>query len=200
MAGFQDIFEIQQSMTVSNRRTIGHQASRSGQLRIAQYLTSVPWMFTVKPHSYLYYPQVRNIIQQIDNLDRQLPQSIVFSSANLSWFTKMQGTATSATLASTPATNSQVLSLSSNGTFKAGDFIQVGGYVYKVTEDSAGSTVYIHRPIIGTPSSGSSVPVGNAVSFAVVADQCPTYTLNPMKDGAFVQWDNDFVFRENITN
>ena len=200
MPGFQDIFEIQQSMTVNSRRTIGQQVSRSGQLRIAQYLTAVPWVFTVKPHSFLYYPQVRSIIQAIDNLDRQLPESITFASANLSWFTKMQGTATSATLASTPAPNSQTINLNSNGTYKAGDFIQFGGYVYKVTADSAGSVVSIHRPVIGNPTSGATVTMGNAVTFSVVAEECPTYTLNPAPNGAFVEWDGDFVFRENITN
>jgi len=200
MAGFQDIVEIQQSMTVNNRRTIGQQISRSGQLRVAQYLTSVPWIFTVTPHEFLYYPQVRNIIQAIDNLDRQLPQTITFQSDNLKWFTKMQGTATAATLASTPPTNSQTLNLSSNGTYKAGDFIEVGGYVYKVTEDSAGSVVTIHRPIIGSPTSGATVTMGNAVSFNVVAEQCPTYTLIPMTNGAFVKWDSPFVFREDVAN
>lgn len=200
MAGFQNIFEIQQSMTVNNRRTVGQQASRSGQLRVAQYLTSVPWVFTVRPHAYLYYPEVRNIIQAIDNLDRQLPEAIIFSSDNLSWFTKMQGTATVATLASTPTPNTQVLTLSSNGTYKAGDFIHVGGYTYKVTADSAGTTVYIHRPLIGTPISGATVTMGNAVTFNVVAEKCPTYTLNPMNDGAFVEWDGEFIFREYITD
>ena len=200
MAGFQDIVEIQQSMTVNTRRTIGQQVSRSGQLRVAQYLTSVPWVFTITPHEFLYYPQARAIIQAIDNLDRQLPQTITFSSSNLSWFTKMQGTATAATLASTPPTNSQTLSLSSNGTFKAGDFIEVGGYVYKVTADSSGSVVSIHRPVIGSPTAGATVTMGNAVSFNVVAEQCPTYTLIPMTDGAFVKWDNPFIFRENVAN
>ena len=187
-------------MTVNNRRTIGQQVSRSGQLRVAQYLTSVPWVFTVVPHNYLYYPQVRAVIQAIDNADRQIASNITFSSTNLQWFTKMQGTATSATLATTPTANTQTLTLSSNGTYKAGDFIQVGGYVYKVTADSAGTTVNIHRPLIGTPSSGAVVTLGNNVSFNVVAEACPTYTLNPMTDGAFVEWDAPFVFRENITN
>jgi hypothetical protein len=197
---FQTIFEIQTSMSVNNRRTIGQQVSRSGQLRVAQYLTAVPWVFTVTPHNYLYYPQVRAVIQAIDNADRQLPESITFNTPNLEWFTKMQGTATAATLATTPPANTQVLTLSSNGTFKAGDFIQVGGYVYKVTADSAGTTVNIHRPLIGTPTSGATVTLGKNVTFSVVAESCPTYTLNPMTNGAFVQWDSPFVFRENITN
>lgn len=197
---FQTILDIHQSFTVNNRRTVGQQVSRSGQLRVAQYLTSVPWVFTVVPHNYLYYPQVRAIIQSIDNADRQNPQNITFNTTNLEWFTKMQGTATAATLASTPAANTQTLALSSNGTYKAGDFIQVGGYVYKVTADSAGSSVNIHRPLIGTPSSGATVTLGKNVIFNVVAEQCPTYTLNPMTDGAFVEWDGAFVFRENVAN
>lgn len=196
---FQTIFEIQQSMTVNNRRTVGQQVARSGYITVAQYLTSVPWVFTVQPHEYLYYPQVRSVIQAIDNKDRQLPETITFNSSNLSWFTKMQGTATAATLNGTPTPNTQTLNLTSNGTFKAGDFIMINGYTYKITADSAGSTVGIHRPLIGTPTSGTTVYLGNACTFTVVAETCPTYTLNPMTSGAYVQWDNPFVFREYIT-
>lgn len=195
---FQTIFEIQQSMTVNNRRMVGQQVARSGYITVAQYLTAVPWVFTVQPHQYLYYPQVRDVIQTIDNLDRQLPETISFASSNLSWFVEMRGTATAATLNGTPSANTQTLALTSNGTFKAGDFIEVGGYVYKVTADSAGSSVHIHRPLIGNPASGATVLMGTAVSFNVVAENCPTYTLNPMTDGAFVQWDSAFVFREYI--
>lgn len=196
---FQTIFEIQQSMTVNNRRTVGQQVARSGYITVAQYLTAVPWVFTVQPHEYLYYPQVRSVIQAIDNKDRQLPETITFNSSNLSWFTKMQGTATAATLNGTPTPNTQTLNLTSNGTFKAGDFIMINGYTYKITADSAGSTVGIHRPLIGTPSSGTTVYIGNACTFTVVAETCPTYTLNPMTSGAYVKWDNPFVFREYIT-
>lgn len=196
---FQTIFEIQQSMTVNNRRTVGQQVARSGYITVAQYLTAVPWVFTIQPHSYLYYPQVRSIIQAIDNKDRQLPETIVMTSSNLSWFTVMQGTATTATLNGTPAANTQTLALTSNGTFKAGDFIMINGYTYKVTADSAGSSVSIHRPLIGTPTSGTTVYMGNQCTFTVVAESCPTYTLNPMTSGAFVQWDSPFVFREYIT-
>lgn len=196
---FQTIFEIQQSMTVNNRRTVGQQVARSGYITVAQYLTSVPWVFTVTPHNYLYYPQVRSVIQAIDNKDRQLPETITFNSSNLSWFTKMQGTATAATLNGTPAANTQTLALTSNGTFKAGDFIMISGYTYKITADSSGSSVSIHRPLIGTPSSGTTVFIGNACTFTVVAESCPTYTLNPMTSGAFVEWDEPFIFREYIT-
>ena len=196
---FQTIFDIQQSMTVNNRRMVGQQVARSGYITVAQYLTAVPWVFTITPHNYLYYPQVRDIIQAIDNKDRQLPETITFNSTNLSWFTAMRGTATTATLNGTPTPNTQTLALTSNGTFKAGDFIMINGYTYKITADSAGASVGINRPLIGTPSSGTTVSIGNACTFTVVAEACPTYTLNPMTSGAFVQWDAPFVFREYIT-
>ena len=195
---FQTIIDIQQSLNVNNRRLVGQQVTRSGYITVAQYLTAVPWVFTVMPHNYLYYPQVRDVIQAIDNADRQNPEYITFVSDSLSWFTKMQGTATTATLNGTPTPNTQTLALTSNGTFKAGDFIQVGGYVYKVTADSAGASVGIHRPLIGTPSSGATVTLGKNVQFYVVAETCPTYTLTPMANGAYVQWDSAFVFREYI--
>lgn len=196
---FQTIIDISQNIEVNNRRTIGQQYSRSGQVRVAQYLTAVPWVFTVTPHNFLYYPQVRNVIQSIDNADRQNAQLITFASTNLEWFTKMQGTATTATLASTPATNAQTLSINSNGTFKAGDFVQIAGYVYKVTADSAGSSISIHRPIIGSPTAGATITLGKNVAFNVVAEQCPTYKLNPAPNGAFIEWSNPFIFREYIT-
>jgi hypothetical protein len=198
MAGFQNIFEIQQSMTVQNRRIVGQQVSRAGYITVAQYLNAVPWVFTIVPHSFLYYPQVRNVIQAIDNLDRQLPDTIQFNSTNLSWFTAMQGTATVASLNGTPTPNSQTIALTSNGTYKAGDFISINGYVYKVTADSSGSSVNINRPLIGAPSSSAPVLLGNNVVFTVVAEQCPTYKLNPMTNGAFVEWSGPFVFREYV--
>lgn len=196
---FQTIFEIQQSMSVNNRRVVGQQIARSGFLTTAQYLTAVPWVFTIVPHNFLYYPDVRAVIQAIDNKDRQLPEVISFASSNLSWFVKMQGTATAATLNGTPTPNTQTLNLTSNGTFKAGDFIMINGYTYKITADSAGSVVNIHRPLIGAPSSGTTVYMGTQCTFNVVAEKCPTYTLTPMTNGAYVNWDDAFVFREDIT-
>lgn len=213
---FQTVFEIQQSMTVNNRRTVGQQVSRSGQVRVAQYLTSVPWVFTVVPHNYLPYATSRDIIQTIDNLDRQLPETITFSSANLGWFTDYQGDLTTAqanalTLAAIPAENSQTISVgnlpsiaSTKVVFKAGDFLQIGNYSYKVTADvlrGIGTTVSVslHRPVIGAVSIGTLAGVGNACEFTVLAEKCPTYTLTPAPGGAFVQWDDAFVFREDIT-
>ena len=213
---FQTIFNVQQSMTVNNRRTVGQQVSRSGQVRVAQYLTAVPWVFTVVPHNYLPYATSRDIIQTIDNLDRQLPETIKFNSANLGWFTEYQGDLTTAqvnalTLASVPAPNSQIISVgnlpgvsATKVVFKAGDFLQIGDYSYKVKSDVLRGldsivSVGLHRPVIGAVSTGTLAGVGNTCEFTVLAEKCPTYTLTPAPGGAFVQWDDAFVFREDIT-
>ena len=196
--GFQDIVNIQQSMTIQNRRIVGQQVSRAGYVTVSQYLTSVPWVFNIVPHNFLYYPQARQIIQTIDNLDRQLPDTIQFNTPQLSWFTTMQGTATTASLNGTPTPNSQTININSNGTFVAGDFISINGYVYKVTADSTGSVISINRPLIGAPLSTAPVLLGNNVVFTVVAEQCPTYDLIPMTNGAFVKWSGPFVFREYV--
>jgi hypothetical protein len=212
---FQTILNIHQSLSINNRRMIGQQVSRSGQIRIAQYLTAVPWVFTVKPHEYLYYPQVRNVIQSIDNADRQVPEYLSFDTPQLEWFVMYQGgfSALQLTALNTnavPAPNSQVIQIKGLPTvgstiyaFKAGDFIQIQQYVYKVTADvlrgsSSFVEVPLHRPIIGAPPISTPVLTGKNVQFRMVAEKCPTYTLNPMTDGAFVQWDGDFVFREYI--
>jgi hypothetical protein len=212
---FQTILNISQSITVNNRRMVGQQYSRSGQVRTAQYVTSVPWVFTVRPHSYLYYPQVRDVIQTIDNLDRQTAATITFNTTNLQWFTEYKGGLTSGqaaalTLDSVPAPNATTISVgnlpavsASTVVFAAGDFLQIGNYPYKVTTEvlrGSGSTVSVtlHRPVIGTPSTGTLTAVGASCTFSVVAESCPIYTLNPMTNGAFVEWNSDFVFRENV--
>ncbi len=209
---FQTIFEIQQAMTVQNRRTVGQQVSRSGQIRVAQYLTAVPWVFTVTPHNYLSYANAREVIQTIDNRDRQLPETIQFNSTLLSWFTAYRGgaasTPTTVTLGATPVANSQTIQLAglpvaTGFIFRAGDFIMIGGYTYKITANvtytGSTATVSIHRPIIGSPVSGAAVACGNNCTFNMLAEKCPTYTLMPAPGGAFVQWDEPFVFRENVT-
>ena len=184
---FQTIVNIQQSMNINNRRVVGQQVSRAGYITTAQYLTAVPWVFTIEPHNYLYYPQVRDVIQSIDNADRQNPQDITFDTDDLAWFTEYQGDLTNAqvtalTLASLPVANSQTISvgnlpsvLPTKIVFKAGDFIQLDAYVYKVTEDVLrGSlstvSVNLHRPIIGTPTVGTLTAVGRYVVFPVVAE------------------------------
>jgi hypothetical protein len=95
------------------------------------------------------------------------------------------------------------LPVSTGAIFKAGDFIMIGGYSYKITADvpytGSTATVSIHRPIINSPVAGAAVACGNNCTFTVLAERCPTYTLTPYPASALVNWDDAFVFREDIT-
>lgn len=214
---FQDIFEISQSISVQNHRTVGQQVSRSGQIRVAEYLTSVPWVFTVRPHNFLYYPQARQILNSLEVSDRELIGYVGFYSDNLKWFNSYQGSLTAGQyagfqLAAVPPANSLTFTMKglptvASGTviLKAGDFVQVGEYPYKVTQDvlrggASTVTVTVNRPIIYTVEVAVNSPifVGNNVSFILLMEAFPTYTLVPMTNGAFIQWDSDFVFREAV--
>jgi hypothetical protein len=212
---FQDIFEISQSISVNNHRTIGQQVSRSGQIRVAQYLTAVPWVFTVKPHNFLYYPTARKILNELEMFDRQQVDSVYFNSNNLKWFTSYQGGLTNIQLAglnvaSIPPSNATYITLkglptvsSTTPIFKQGDFIEIADYVYKVTGDVNRGTastiiVYVNRPIMGNIVVGLGLQTGNDCYFYLLMESFPTYTLIPMTNGAFIQWDSDFVFREAL--
>jgi len=213
---FQDIFEISQSITVNNHRTVGQQVSRSGQVRVAEYLTAVPFVFTVRPHNFLYYPQARQILNSLEVLDRQLVDTVTFASQNLQWFTAYQGDLNYAQysvlqISSIPPANSTSITIknlptvsSSAIVLKAGDFIQIGDYPYKVTQDvlrgsSSTAVVTVNRPInIEGLTISQIIIVGNEVTFSLLMEAFPTYTLNPMTNGAFIQWDSDFVFREAL--
>lgn len=212
---FQIVLDASTSFSVNTRRIVGQQVARSGQVRTAEYLSSVPWVFTVTMMAYGYYPTARFFIQNIDNLDRLSTDTLRFSSSTLSWFTKYQGDLTDAqrnalTLAAVPPANSKIISVGNLPSvavgafiFKQGDFIQLGLYPYKVAYDvvrGSGSTVSVtlHRSVIGTVSTGTLTATASDCVWTVVAERCPTYTLNPMTNGAFIQWDGDFVFREAV--
>ena len=89
---------------------------------------------------------------------------------------------------------------------RAGDFCQVGLYTYIATQDvlrGSGSTVNIpvHRNLLTTLVSpvgavigqyGTTVSMGGdtylGVTFPVVLREYPTYTLMPITNDSFIQW------------
>jgi hypothetical protein len=99
---------------------------------------------------------------------------------------------------------------------KAGDFCQVGRYSYIATQDvlrGSGITVNIpvHRNLITTLVSplnavigqyGTTVAMGGidytGITFPVILQQYPNYTLMPMADDSFIQWTQSFKAFEAI--
>lgn len=92
---------------------------------------------------------------------------------------------------------------------KVGDFIQIGRYSYistaNVTRGSLATVdIPVHRAIMSTILSPVAAVIGQygtvtfgataytGVTFPVVLKEYPTYTLIPMTDDSFIQWDGQF--------
>ena len=123
--------------------------------------------------------------------------------------------ATSVTLGTLPSVAS--------GTYmvRIGDFLQYGRSVYIATADvirGGGSTITVpvHRPIAYDSYTGTTIPLvigeygltrniggGDAygqyvgVSFPILLREYPTYTLIPMTNDSFIQWNGNFTAIEN---
>jgi len=99
---------------------------------------------------------------------------------------------------------------SSSYIVKTGDFLQIDRYAYIATADvqrGGGSTVSIpvHRTIMTTLASPMSAVIGQygttqsiggstftGVTFPVILNSYPTYTLIPMTNDSFIQWSGTF--------
>ena len=99
---------------------------------------------------------------------------------------------------------------------RAGDFCQVARYAYIATTDvlrGSGSTISIpvHRNLISTLPSplnavigqyGTTVSMGGntytGITFPVILQAYPTYTLIPMTNDSFIQWSGMFKAFESV--
>lgn len=93
---------------------------------------------------------------------------------------------------------------------KTGDFIQIDRYSYIATADvqrgsSTTVTVPVHRTVMTTVTSALAAVIGQygtttslggstytGITFPVVLRDYPTYTLVPMTNDSFIQWDGAF--------
>jgi hypothetical protein len=99
---------------------------------------------------------------------------------------------------------------------KTGDFLQIDRYSYIATADvqrGSGSTVNIpvHRTIMTTLASAMNAVIGQygttqsiggstftGVTFPVILQDYPTYTLIPMTNDSFIQWSGSFKAIEAV--
>ena len=99
---------------------------------------------------------------------------------------------------------------------KTGDFCQVGRYSYIATADvqrGSGSTVNIqvHRSLITAVVSATNAVIGEygttislggstytGVTFPVILTEYPNYTLVPMTNDSFIQWNGAFKAMESV--
>jgi hypothetical protein len=204
MSGLQDIINNSDSIIINRRRVIGLQFTRNEIIRTAETPTRNTWKFTVNQNNGLSYYNNRDLLEQLDLLDRMNPQDITFGdNPKMNWMFAYRGQLSTANLA-TVTVNSFVgnkLILNMPGAYAAGtvifeqnDPIQIGGFPFPFTSTqrytganiaSNRLTVTTHRPnFISNSVVNQPIVVGADVKFRVICVNMPAYRLVP---GAFAK-------------
>jgi hypothetical protein len=220
------ILQISESIAINDQKLVGQVLSRNQRISTSELLTVQPFEFTMNPMKYLLYSQNRSLLSTLRVNDKSLEQYLNFT--NIGWlnYVAYQGDMTSGQIVTcewqtASADKTLVLgslpSISSSAYIvKVGDFCQVGRYAYIATADvlrGSGSTVNIpvHRNLITTLATtvgavigqyGTTVSMGGStyqgVTFPVILREYPTYTLVPMTNDSFIQWNGPFVAIEDV--
>lgn len=221
------ILAITESVSVNDQRFVGQVLSRNQRISTSEILTVVPFQFTLTPMKYLYYSQNRDLLANLRYYDKALTQYLNFGETGWVNYIAYQGNMTALQIADcqweiTSANKNLVLGnlpaiSSTSYIVRAGDFCQVGLYSYIATQDvqrGSGSTVTIpvHRNLLTTLVSpidavigqyGTTVSMGGnqytGVTFPVILRDYPTYTLMPITNDSFINWDGNFMAFEAVT-
>lgn len=220
------ILAIAETVGIDDQRFIGQMLSRNMRISTSEILTVVPFKFTMKPNNYLQYSQNRALLNSIRIPDRSTEQYLNFSSTGWANYVAYLGDMTSVQVAAcawqTASANKILVlgnlpSISSTAYIvKQGDFCQVGRYTYIATADvqrGIGTTVNIpvHRNLLVTLTStvaavigqyGTTQPLGGdayvGVTFPVILQEYPTYTLTPITNDSFISWNGQFSAIESV--
>lgn len=220
------ILSICESVGINDQRFIGQVISRNQRISTSEIQTVVPFAFDMKPMAYLYYSQNRAVLNSLRIPDKALEQYLNFGSTGWVNYIEYQGDMTPAQISAcqwqTASANKTLVLGSlpsiSSGSYivRAGDFCQVGRYAYIATADvtrGGGTTVNIpvHRNLITAVSSpinavigqyGTTISLGGSsytgTTFCVILREYPTYTLVPIADDSFIQWNGNFVAFESV--
>jgi hypothetical protein len=226
MASLNQILSIAESVTINDQKFVGQVISRNQRISTSELLTVQPFSFEMKPMNYLLYSQNRALLSALRVADRATEQYLNFGSTGWLNYIAYQGDMTSVqigacTWTSASANKTLVLgslpSISSSAYIvKTGDFCQVGRYAYIATADvlrGSGSTVNIpvHRNLIDAVATtqpgvigqyGTTISMGGntytGVTFPIILQQYPTYSLVPMTNDSFIAWTGTFRAFEDV--
>lgn len=216
----QSILAIAETVNIQDHKFAGQMLSRNMRISTSEILTVQPFQFTIKPMNYLQYSTNRSVLSALRTADRITEQYINFGTTGWLNYIKYQGDMSSvqanATTIEVGTTGMNIIlgTLPSIGAslfiVKTGDYIQIDRYSYIATANvvrggSTTVTIPVHRTIMTTVSStlpavigeyGTTVSLGGntytGITFPVVLRDYPTYTLVPMTDDSFIQWDGAF--------
>jgi hypothetical protein len=221
--GLQTIIDNASFITINKRKGVGQTISRSGHIKTSLQQPSL-YRFTVGVDQGLTYSANRDLLQELDTLDRNTESNVDIGATNtgISYITAYQGDLSSSQqdevlMAGGSGGNLYVATNGVSGNvsgysylFKKGDFIQPQGstgtyrYPYQVTSDvawssSANITIPVHRPVLsqtGVSITSGGVRMGSEVRFHLIALVMPTYSVVPHDRIGF---DSDFELMEVIT-
>lgn len=221
-----DILAVSETVGINDQRFVGQLVSRNQRISTSEILTVVPFGFEMKPMNYLLYSQNRALLNSLRIPDKALEQYINFGSTGWVNYIEYQGDMTSGQISTcqwqTTSLNKTLVlgslpSIASNlYIVRQGDFCQVGRYAYIATADvlrGMGSTVNIpvHRNLITPLTStvaavigqfGTTIALGGetytGTTFPVILREYPTYTLTPITNDSFIQWNGSFKAFESV--
>lgn len=223
MAGLQTIINNASGLTIDRRKVVGIQITRNEIPRTSLTPTRQPWRFTLTMPSSLRYYNNRNLLEELDRIDRYQPQTVTFGdNPCLSWIFRYQGSLNASQIANLRVVsyigNQLVLSglpaiSSTRVIFEPNDLIQIGAYIYPFTSTTqilrgTGSTVTVttSRPnIISSSVVNSGLTVGNSCQFRMFCPNMPTYKLIPggyvrnsttTVNNALIEFSDDFELYE----
>jgi hypothetical protein len=220
------ILSISETVGINDQRFVGQSISRNQKLSTAEVLTVVPFLFDMKPMNYLLYSQSRGILNSLRIPDKALEQYLNFGSTGWENYIAYQGDMTSGQISACQWQTASALKTLVLGNLpsidsdkyivKIGDFCQVGRYSYIATSNvqrGSGTTVNIpvHRtlltPVVSPINAvigqyGTTVAMGGdayiGTTFPVILRDYPTYTLIPMTNDSFINWNGGFRAMESV--
>jgi hypothetical protein len=226
MTTLNTVLSISESVGIDDHRFIGQMMSRNQRIATSEIIGVQPFGFDMRPMNYLLYSQNRPLLSTLRAADKEFEQYLNFGATGWVNYIAYQGDMTSAEIGAceyqiTSANKTIVLgSLPTMGAtefiVKTGDFLQIDRYAYIATANvqrGGGSTVNIpvHRTIMTTLASpmfavigqyGTTQSIGGStytgVTFPVILQDYPTYTLIPMTNDSFIQWSGSFKAIEAV--
>ena len=226
MTTLNTVLSISESVGIDDHRFIGQMMSRNQRIATSEIIGVQPFGFDMQPINYLLYSQNRPLLSTLRAADKEFEQYLNFGATGWVNYIAYQGDMTSAEIGAceydiTSANKTIVLgSLPTMGVteyiVKTGDFLQIDRYAYIATANvqrGSGLTVNIpvHRTIMTTLVSpmfavigqyGTTQSIGGntytGVTFPVILQDYPTYTLIPMTNDSFIQWSGSFKAIEAV--
>jgi hypothetical protein len=226
MATLNTILAIAESVTINDQKFVGQVLSRNQRISTSEILSVQPFAFEMKPMNYLLYSQNRPLLSALREADREFEQYLNFGATGWNNYIYYQGDMSSAEIAAcqyqTASANKTIVlgSLPVMGAtefiVKTGDFLQIDRYAYIATANvqrGGASTVNIpvHRTIMTTLVSPMNAVIGQygttqsiggntytGVTFPVILQQYPNYTLVPMTNDSFISWTSTFKAIEAV--